>query len=696
MFKSAYIPTRMDDDKMIRYCKIIIAIKQVLTLTLRDLLSKKIPPKDIFQRVSNGTKKQKENVKNQMPLIEAAANEEDYSSLDITLLYSLLRNFTDVSEPTDGWRNEPKDGFIRLGDDIERIRHMRNNCVHGPFLNQLSLDKFEEIRTNMIGICDRMTKHIGGDLNYSQCLHGILRRDLSFNDKLKAQTKRTVEHLRQDQLQEIISRKRKMPEIVDQQSSPKRLRTSPRNGSGSAPDYAGVRAAVLRQLKETCSTKNLQKPKSILLVGPAGVGKSSFINSSIAAMTGKYCPYAKSGCGENVTAENNVIRCSKYGDGKTKDLFLPTFVDMIGLDKVFSPDNDKPEEWLADEMLESLIDGKFPENTDLWSYAKRRMENCVPVDDSNVGVFIDIIVMVWAPKSGNSLHEKVIECINRQRDFKGQDIPVFVVLSKMDECDVQMEDLKTTKKYICEQLKIENSHILECVNYIDNLGWNNDFHSEIPMLQFLNKICNKGYERKSYNMIEFEYRPQTSSDIVTPMTFSRDLNLNVHEVANHGRPGFFPNEGDRQHTMTDLTSETELPSSSGLRLRTQNTGSGEVLNVNSSNDHRGNKPYNVTKNPAALSSRSRNINNPHVKDRGYNNPQKERGFNYPTVISPTLVKQRAIVSAIDSSKNRVQSTSPEDTASSTQALPLCIRVCMFVCVVLILSILFLSVLFQRS
>ncbi|XP_056016459.1 uncharacterized protein LOC125677886 [Ostrea edulis] len=438
----------MADDKMIRYCKIIIAIRQVLTLTLQDLLSKKIPPTDIFQRVSNGTKKQKENVKNQMPLIEAAANEEDYSSLDITLLYSLLRNFTDVSEPTEGWRKERKDGFIRLGDDIERIRHMRNNCVHGPFLNQLSPDKFEEITTNMIGICDRMTKHIGGDLNYSQCLHGILRRDLSFNDKLKTQTKRTVEHLRQDQLQEIISRKRKMSEIIHRQSSRKRLRTYPRNRRVSAPDYADVRAAVLRQLKQTCSRRNLQKPKSILVIGQAGVGKSSFINSSTTAMTGKYCPYAKSGCGENVTAENNVIRCSKYGHSKTKDLFLPTFMDMIGLDKVFSTDNDKLEEWLADEMLESLIDGTFPDNTDLWSYSKRRMGNYVPVDDSNVGVFIDIIVMVWASKFGSSLHKKVIKCINRQRNFKGQDIPVFVVLSKMDECDLEAEDLKNTNAYV--------------------------------------------------------------------------------------------------------------------------------------------------------------------------------------------------------------------------------------------------------
>jgi hypothetical protein len=191
----------MDEDKLIRYCKIIIAITQVLTQALRDLLSKMIPPREIVQRVTNGTKKQKANVLKQIELIEAAAKEDDYGALDITLLYSLLRNFTDISEPSNGWGDEPKAGFIRLGDDVERIRCIRNNYIHNSCLNQLSPENFEDIVRNMTGICDRMTKHIESDFNYSQCLQDILGRKLFFDDRLKTRIDRTVEHLRQDQLQ---------------------------------------------------------------------------------------------------------------------------------------------------------------------------------------------------------------------------------------------------------------------------------------------------------------------------------------------------------------------------------------------------------------------------------------------------------------------------------------------------------------
>jgi hypothetical protein len=46
----------MDEDKILNHSKSIIAIDKVLTLTFQDLLSKHIPPGEVFQRVTNGTK----------------------------------------------------------------------------------------------------------------------------------------------------------------------------------------------------------------------------------------------------------------------------------------------------------------------------------------------------------------------------------------------------------------------------------------------------------------------------------------------------------------------------------------------------------------------------------------------------------------------------------------------------------------
>ena len=53
---------------------------------------------------------------------------------------------------------------------------------------------------------------------------------------------------------------------------------------------------LMEKLKETL--KDLKKPKNILIVGNIGAGKSSFINSVIMALTGKYDYYADVGGGD--------------------------------------------------------------------------------------------------------------------------------------------------------------------------------------------------------------------------------------------------------------------------------------------------------------------------------------------------------------------------------------------------------------
>lgn len=56
---------------------------------------------------------------------------------------------------------------------------------------------------------------------------------------------------------------------------------------------------VWKELKET--VKALKEPKNILLLGCLGTGKSSFINTMITALTGKYDLYADVGAGTKHT-----------------------------------------------------------------------------------------------------------------------------------------------------------------------------------------------------------------------------------------------------------------------------------------------------------------------------------------------------------------------------------------------------------
>lgn len=54
--------------------------------------------------------------------------------------------------------------------------------------------------------------------------------------------------------------------------------------------------------------RDLEEPKNVLLVGSFGAGKSSFINTVITALTGKYDYYADVGSG----SRHNTTRIKRY------------------------------------------------------------------------------------------------------------------------------------------------------------------------------------------------------------------------------------------------------------------------------------------------------------------------------------------------------------------------------------------------
>lgn len=63
---------------------------------------------------------------------------------------------------------------------------------------------------------------------------------------------------------------------------------------------------VWEELKK--NVRALQKPRNILLVGSFGAGKSSFINTAITALTGKFDCYADVGSG----SKHNTTRVDRY------------------------------------------------------------------------------------------------------------------------------------------------------------------------------------------------------------------------------------------------------------------------------------------------------------------------------------------------------------------------------------------------
>ena len=96
----------------------------------------------------------------QISVLQKASAKGDYSECDITLLYSLLRNLPATNtalHPTAGWGKLPvAAGNLTLGDDIERIREMRNE-VYGHIATTAIPDTvYMHYMTEIHAICTRM------------------------------------------------------------------------------------------------------------------------------------------------------------------------------------------------------------------------------------------------------------------------------------------------------------------------------------------------------------------------------------------------------------------------------------------------------------------------------------------------------------------------------------------------------------
>lgn len=190
--------------------------------------------------------------------------------------------------------------------------------------------------------------------------------------------------------------------------------------------------------------KALDKPKNLLLMGSLGTGKSSFINTVITALTGKYKYYTDVGRGskhnttrlrmyvikristkynshlvrdyfilllkfnfKNKRTKSNAINrgllvnhsrisCKDYWNPENKEIEaqnLPTFIDTIGM--VTQQWTSEEEETISRMLLRLIINGQIPENCDLFdlSMKLKNGEKIMFRPNGNMAT-VDIIIVV--------------------------------------------------------------------------------------------------------------------------------------------------------------------------------------------------------------------------------------------------------------------------------------------------------------
>ena len=133
----------------------------LFTDILRECLSNEIPATQIWQ-VANANKATLKLNAEQWAILTDAST-KGYSEFDITLLYTLTRNLTKITAPTRGWGKVPNNpAHTTLGDDIERIRSIRNEIYGHTATTRMLTASFNAMWIKMTVVCSRMEAHHTG------------------------------------------------------------------------------------------------------------------------------------------------------------------------------------------------------------------------------------------------------------------------------------------------------------------------------------------------------------------------------------------------------------------------------------------------------------------------------------------------------------------------------------------------------
>lgn len=152
----------------VNYLRLCLLITTICSDLLRDILSRYIKPADL-QSELNKNRTKLENIMNAQQKEEiydkTGARLSTAKSLDISVLYILLRNICNIPKHVNGWGKTPQIGDNSIAACIERIRIYRNSISahtsNGRIEEMEFKDYWSELQKAVIQIENQM---IGGDL----------------------------------------------------------------------------------------------------------------------------------------------------------------------------------------------------------------------------------------------------------------------------------------------------------------------------------------------------------------------------------------------------------------------------------------------------------------------------------------------------------------------------------------------------
>ncbi|KAL3887960.1 hypothetical protein ACJMK2_000345, partial [Sinanodonta woodiana] len=136
----------------INHARLCNALTTVCSSALREILLNNVPQPhtDIYQTIlANEAKLKKQLNKDQVQLVfpdPLGLTTGKVEEFDISLLYTIIRNVSSVSAPSNGWGKPPNDNprDTTLGASVERIRIYRNHITGHSVDGKISQQVFED------------------------------------------------------------------------------------------------------------------------------------------------------------------------------------------------------------------------------------------------------------------------------------------------------------------------------------------------------------------------------------------------------------------------------------------------------------------------------------------------------------------------------------------------------------------------
>ena len=145
------------------YARLGLVVVDIFQNIFREIMRRSIAPEILSIHIKKQCK-DNPSVFNRMTHEERASlntlTNRTYDNIDFTTLYKLMRSFSLLVEPTQGWGNQPTNADVTISDDVERLRFVRNKIVH-RIKADIDLIEMNDYFSNIVNITQRIDTHLG-------------------------------------------------------------------------------------------------------------------------------------------------------------------------------------------------------------------------------------------------------------------------------------------------------------------------------------------------------------------------------------------------------------------------------------------------------------------------------------------------------------------------------------------------------